>query len=326
MKKFLKRIWKPLLFLLAAAACLAALWVWSIRPLINRLKGDVILPEDIVSVQRGTVEVSLKGQGTVMAKQDVKVTSKPSGILQAVYVKEGDVVKKGQKLGLLKPGRNEFEDFKPVVIYAPVDGTVVKCHADSQDYERDLSERNLSLPRPGTFLEGSYDNTENATCFLRLVNTDTLVIPLYVTEMQVLQLKKGMPAEVEVVSLGSDAEPFPGTITYVSSQIEKSGDRWSDSKGFLVLVELPRADRNILLGVNTNLTVPLQKREDVLTIPASALFEKNGKSYVFKYIRGNEATRTEVSTGLANDTTVEITGGLQENDQVLLAPPYGEAW
>lgn len=325
-KKFLTRSWKPLLFLILAAAAASALWVWSVKPLIAKLKGDVILPEDIVTADKGTVVVEFKSQGTVMAKQDIKVTSKPSGILQAVYVKEGDLVKKGQKLALLKPGRNEFEDFKPITIYAPADGTVVKCHADSRELDKDLSERNLSLPRPGTFLEGSYDNTENATCFLRLVNTDTLVIPLYVSETQVLQLTKGMPADIEVISLGSDAEPLPAAITYISTQIEKSGDRWSDSKGFLVLVELPRADQNILLGVNTNVTIPIKQRDEVLTIPSNALFEREGKSYVFKYLGGNKAKRTEITTGLASDTTVEVTGGLAEGEQVLTALPYGESW
>lgn len=325
-KKMLKRIWKPILFLLQAAAVVAGVWMWGVKPLIAKLKGDVILPEDIVSVKKGSVEIFLKSQGTVMAKQDIKVTSKPSGILQAVYVKEGDTVKKGQKLGLIKPGRNEFEDFKPVPIYAPAAGTVVKCHADSRDYDKDLSERDLSLPRPGTFLEGSYDNTENATCFLRLVNTDTLVIPLYVSETQVLQLKKGMPVQIEVISLGDKAEPLTGKITYISSQIEKSGDRWSDSKGFLVLVELPRGGQNILLGVNTNITIVLQKKENTLTIPANALFEKAGKSYVFKYRGKNKADKTEVTTGLASDTTIEITSGLQENEQILIDLPYGESW
>ena len=95
---------------------------------------------------------------------------------------------------------------------------------------------------------------------------------------------------------------------------------------FLVLVELPRADQNILLGVNTNVTIPIKQRDEVLTIPSNALFEREGKSYVFKYLGGNKAKRTEITTGLASDTTVEVTGGLAEGEQVLTALPYGESW
>lgn len=326
MKRFLKRIWKPVLFVLLAAGAAGALWFWGAKPLIAKIKGEVIQPKDITSVKKETIEVVFKSTGTITAKKDIKVTSKPSGILKAVYVKEGDFVKEGQKLGLIKPGRNEFEDYKPIPIYAPSAGTVVKCHAQPKDYEKDLSERDLSLPRLGTFLEGTYDNTQNATCLLRLVDTSLLVIPIYVNEMQISKLKKGMPAEIEILSLGKKEEPLMGKITYISSQIEKSGDRWSDSKGFLVLVELPRQDQNILLGVNANVSIAIEKKEDVLTIPTNALFEKEGKNYVFKYLGKNKAEKTEITVGLTNDAQAEVTGGLEENDQVLTVLPYGESW
>ena len=109
MKRFLKRIWKPVLFVLLAAGAAGALWFWGAKPLIAKIKGEVIQPKDITSVKKETIEVVFKSTGTITAKKDIKVTSKPSGILKAVYVKEGDFVKEGQKLGLIKPGRNEFE-------------------------------------------------------------------------------------------------------------------------------------------------------------------------------------------------------------------------
>ena len=108
--------------------------------------------------------------------------------------------------------------------------------------------------------------------------------------------------------------------------IEKSGSRWSDSKGFLVLVELPRNKQNILLGVNANVSIVLEKKEDVLVIPAVSLFEKQGKSYVFKYLGNNKTEKVEIETGLANDTLVEVTKGLQDGEKILNTLPYGESW
>ena len=320
-----KKILKWLIILLLIAGVLAGIWFYGVKPLIAKLKGDVINLSDVAEVKKDTVEITLKASGTVTAKQDVKVTSKPSGILKAVYVKEGQYVKKGQKVGLIKPGKNEFEDYKPMPIYTEASGTVVKC-IDSNNTDKDLSERDLSLPRLGTFLNGSYDAADNASCFLRVVNMDTLLIPVYVSEQQVMKLKQGMPATVKINALGDEATDLQGKVSHVSTQTEKSGNRWSDSKGFLVIVELPRGKQNILLGVNAAVTIPVQKKEDVLVIPANALFEKEGKSYAFKHLGGNKAEKVEIETGLSNDTLVEVTKGLAEHDKVLTVLPYGESW
>lgn len=321
----IKKILKWTFITLLIAALVAGIWFYGVKPLIAKLKGEVINPEDVATVKKDTVEITFKSSGTITAKQDVKVTSKPSGILKAVYVKEGDYVKKGQKVGLVKPGRNEFEDYKPMPIYTEAEGIVVKC-IDERNTEKDLSERDLSLPRLGTFLNGSYDKADNATCFLRVVNMDTLLIPIYVAEQQILKLKKGMSVTIKIPALGEEVAPLKGKISHVSTQTEKSGSRWSDSKGFLIIVELPRKKHNILLGVNAAITIPIQKKENVLVIPANALFEKEGKSYAFKFLGGNKSEKVEIKTGLANDSVVEVISGLAENDQVLTALPYGESW
>lgn len=321
----IKKILKGTVIFLLIAGVLAGIWFYGVKPLIAKIKGDVINLSDVAEVKKDTVEITLKASGTVTAKQDVKVTSKPSGILKAVYVKEGQYVKKGQEVGLIKPGKNEFEDYKPMPIYTEASGTVVKC-IDPDNNNKDLSERDLSLPRLGTFLNGSYDAADNATCFLRVVNMDTLLIPVYVSEQQVMKLQQGMPATVKINALGDEATDLQGKVSHVSTQTEKSGNRWSDSKGFLVIVELPRGKQNILLGVNAAVTIPVQKKEDVLVIPANALFEKEGKSYAFKFLGGNKSEKVEIETGIANDRLVEVTKGLAENDKVLTALPYGESW
>ena len=151
MKYFFKKHWKKLIYLLVLTGLLTIGWFYAVKPFIAKLKGEIINPDDIVTVEKGNVEVLFTGSGTVTAKQDVKVTAKPSGILKAVYVKEGDYVKKGQEVGLIKPGRNEFEDYKPMPIYAEASGTVIKCVRD-EDYRKNLADKDLSLTRLGTFL------------------------------------------------------------------------------------------------------------------------------------------------------------------------------
>jgi len=322
-KRFFKKHWKKLLALLITAGVLTAGWFYFARPLIAKLKGQVIGPDDIVTVKKGNVEVLFTASGIVTAKQDVKVTAKPSGILKAVYVKEGQHVKKGQEVGLIKPGRNEFEDYKPMPIITEASGTVVKCVSEN-DYNKTLADKDLSLPRLGTFLKGSYENAEDATCFLRVVNMDSLLISTYVTENQIVKLKPGMPVEITIRALGNDAPKLKGKISHVSSQSEKTG--WQGSTGFLVVTELENPDHKILLGVSAEISVTIDKKEDVPTIPADALFEKDGKNYAFKVVGKNKAEKVEIEIGLTSDKNIEVTKGLVENDKILNTLPYGESW
>lgn len=324
MKNFIKKHWGKFVFIIILAAACFAAWKYFAKPLMAKLKGEEIKQSDIYTVRKGNVEVMFSASGTITAKQDVKVNSKPSGILKAVYVKEGEKVKKGQKLGLIKPGKNEFEDYKPMPIYSEAEGTVLKC-VNSDDYRKSLSDKDLSLPRLGTFLTGTYDNVSSATCFLRIVNMDSLLISAYVTENEVMKLKTGMPVDVKINSLSGRESRTKGKLTYVSTQIETTG-RWGDSSGFLIITELDNPEHKILLGVTAEMNIVIDKKEDVLTIPANALFEKGGKNYVFKYLGNNKTEKLEIEIGLSSDKNVEVRKGLAENDQVLTTLPYGESW
>ena len=56
-------------------------------------------------------------------------------------------------------------------------------------------------------------------------------------------------------------------------------------------------------------------RENVLTVPASALHQSAATYYVYKIVDG-EKVRCDVTVGLISETRVEIVEGLQEGDEV----------
>ena len=94
----IKKIIKWLVILVFIGAGGFAFYRYMLAPLMVKLQGKTVNAGDITRVKKGNIEVIFQASGTVAAKQDEKVTSKPSGLLQAVYVKEGEYVKKGQKL------------------------------------------------------------------------------------------------------------------------------------------------------------------------------------------------------------------------------------
>lgn len=50
------------------------------------------------TVQKGTLIISVSGSGTVLAPESVAITASISGVINKVYVKNGDTVEKGQKI------------------------------------------------------------------------------------------------------------------------------------------------------------------------------------------------------------------------------------
>lgn len=56
-------------------------------------------------------------------------------------------------------------------------------------------------------------------------------------------------------------------------------------------------------------------KENVLTVPAGALYRSGGSQYVYKIIDG-ERVRCDVKVGMITETRVEILEGLQEGDEV----------
>ena len=60
-------------------------------------------------------------------------------------------------------------------------------------------------------------------------------------------------------------------------------------------------------------------RDDALTLPASALFRRNGAWAAF-VVEGGRATLTPIEVGQNNGLTAEVLGGLAEGDRVIVHP------
>jgi hypothetical protein len=70
-------------------------------------------------------------------------------------------------------------------------------------------------------------------------------------------------------------------------------------------------------GADVQVLVPLQRREGALLVPKAAI-RTDGVRQLVDVIHGNSTQRVEVSTGIADDLHVEILGGIQEGQVVVV--------
>lgn len=155
-----------------------------------------------------------------------------------------------------------------------------------------------------------YDTYSTDTdTIMELVPLDELTITITVDELDILQLEAGMEAAITM-----DAFPgtiFPGTITRVGAfGVNSGGNAKYDVKVSLHTTE------QMLVGMNASLSIVTDESEELLTIPAAAIVEENGKTWVYtKYDKSKDVLTglTEITTGLSDGELVQVLDGLSEN-------------
>jgi HlyD family secretion protein len=81
-----------------------------------------------------------------------------------------------------------------------------------------------------------------------------------------------------------------------------------------------RQDRNIGVGYRVNVRIFTDTRDQARLIPRSALFRGAAGDWQVFAVRGGVARLVPIEIGLINDELVEVASGLDETDQVILAP------
>jgi HlyD family secretion protein len=90
-----------------------------------------------------------------------------------------------------------------------------------------------------------------------------------------------------------------------------------------VLVKIDDLDGELLPDTNVTVTATISSEPNTLSIPREALHSENGKTYVYRVVKG-ALQRTYVTTGTINLTQVAILSGLDQGDLVATGSENGQ--
>lgn len=309
----------------------------------------------IVSVQKvekGNIEVTVTASGTVRSENDIKVQFQTSGKLAWLGVKEGDLIKKGQALAsldkeslkkslaksmnLYMTNRWDFEqnqdDYKSTKEKALLTDEIKRI-LDKYQYSlnnavidvevADMAVKYATIYSPigGIVVDVQPSvaggNIVSTLAYVEVVDPKTLEFTAIVDETDIGRLKEGQKTAV-VLDAFPDKE-FSGLVKRIDfkSTITSSG-----GTGFTIHVSLPEEEIvNFRDGMNGDLKIILQTKENALLLPADSLVEKNSKNFVYKFEKG-KAVEVLVTTGVGNDSQLElVTGDLKEGDLLVTESP-----
>ena len=334
---FLKKRWKLILILVIVIG-LALFFLNS-----SQQKNQIQYEE--MTVERRYLVKTLELSGYLDAKEHANLSFIAGGRLVYLGAQEGDWVKKWQTIATIDVRDLQKTLNKTLNVY---DTTRLNWEeTERNDKDKALSEEEIrdnkqqqntlensvydveltsiaisnsvmSAPFEGILLSVPSNVTGvvlGPTSTFELVNPKTLIVRADVDEADVSLLMIGQKAE-----LNFDAYPDEDTSTLVSFIALKSSQ---GSSGTVFKVELPMVGVETLskyrLGMNADVYIELEKKENVLVLPIIAVETKDGQDMVKLKSEDKQGYREQVvELGLETDEAVEILSGLNENDIVLI--------
>jgi len=180
-----------------------------------------------------------------------------------------------------------------LAVLAPVDGTVYQVH--------EKSERIVQAGTP-LFLLSDGDELE-------------LVIDLLT--QQAVQVNAG--DKILINGWGGE-KTLEGRVRYVEPEaFTKFSALGVEEQRVNVIGELLDTDLNLGAEYRIEAAIVVSEQDNVLTVPGSALFRRDGDWHVFAVEDGRAVLRA-VLPGQRSSEYAEVLAGLEENDQVIIFP------
>ncbi|HEY8892962.1 MAG TPA: efflux RND transporter periplasmic adaptor subunit [Clostridium sp.] len=146
---------------------------------------------------------------------------------------------------------------------------------------------------------------------LTISDMNTMKVKVAVDELDITSVAVGQKATIKFDALAD--KTFTGTVESAA----QSGTATNNITTYDVVVSVS-SPKGIRLGMNANVTIAIQSKENAIVIPSEALIESNSKKYV--RVEATTSSDSEVknntSEAQSNSKLVEITTGIETEDYI----------
>ena len=211
----------------------------------------------------------------------------------------------------LKTAQNNVTQAQTGVAQAQT--TVNQAQIAVQQAQDNLDRAKLVSPISGTVYAVNYNVGDIASSTaVSIVDLSQIQVKVTVAEVDVASIKLGQTAQLTMDAL-------PGlTYTGTVAAINPVGSISSGVVNYAVIVKLNDPDGDVLPGMTANLAIQISRHDNVLLVPIRAV-KTQGTQKVATVLYKGQQILTPVTTGLQNDTLVEVTSGLNGGDQVVVS-------
>lgn len=301
-------------------------------------------PQQTVKPERRDLTSVVAATGTIKAINSVDISSKITARIKEIKVKENEQVTAGQVLAVLEDAGLQAQitqakerldnaavkyqrtsrlttiggTSKEALDNASMDYNIAKANYD--EVMSKLDDTIIVSPMMGSvigkpLLPGDMvaQGVNNPTVIMTVADMSRMQIEANIDQTDIGKIAMG-----QKVTFTVDAYPdkeFTGTVTTISRKATVS----QNVTYYPVTIDVANAENLLNPGMVARVSVIVSESKGALTLPLSAIrSDKNGK-YVVVAGPNGQTRNVPVTTGNTGDDRVEITGGVDENDKVVVA-------
>ena len=307
----------------------------------DEIQAAMPVPVEVAYPIREDIYATYHATTTIASDLDAPVLARVQGEVVQLLVEEGDQVLRGQALARLdgerlrldmlaakanlNKGRKEFDRYsdlakRGLVSESMFDGLKYDVAALQATYElKKLNYDYSEIRAPISGVVSSRDiklgqNVGANSVAFRITDSAELVAYLQIPQAELAKFSAGHSARLRVDSM--PGTEFAATIVRISPTIDSSNGT------FRATAFVDNKDGFLVPGMFARFTVSYEKHEDVLTVPTDAIVEEDNEMTVYVVADG-EVTRRIVATGISANGQVEILGGLEEGEGIVVVGHSG---
>lgn len=295
----------------------------------------VKIPVETRTVGLDSVSAYYRTTAILEAPEEAEVVARVSGIVEQLLVEEGHKVKAGQLLARIDPKRYQLALNKAQAELDVIDQELnrLKAIANKQlvsqetlsklSYRRQaaLAEREIaaleleysavSSPIDGVVAKRIIKRGKMAGEYeplFHIVQQDTLHGIIHLPERELDRVRTGQQAELE---LSGRSEPVIAQVLRIAPVVD------ADTGTFKITLEMENRDGILKAGMFSRARLRFDTHHNALVVPRIALVRQDLGHSVFVVQDGQAHART-IELGYEDGEQVEILGGLDAGDQVVI--------
>lgn len=277
--------------------------------------------------------------GAIIPSSTTPLSFQLPGLVQNIYVSEGDVVKKGQVLASInketfqstyvmatasqKQAQDAYERLEqvhdqgslPEIQWQEMNANLAKANAAAEIAYLNLKKCNITAPINGVIgkrdLEIGSTSTPGISVF-HLLTIENVYVRISVPETEISKIEKGQTAQITIPAISKEA--FTATVKnigVVANQFSKTYE-----------VKLIMGNPNMIIkpGMACDIDLVTTSITNDITVPYNSVIQdENKKNFVYTVNSStNKATKQHVEVGLFSNNEIIVINGLSEGDIIVI--------